>query len=54
MLAADLLDLLRCPACKGRLVADAEHRSLTCRHCQVRYPVRDDIPILLMEAGTPV
>lgn len=50
-----LLEILACPACHAQLrVNDAEER-LDCTGCGLRYPVRDDIPVLLVdEAIKPV
>lgn len=42
-----LLDLLVCPACKGRLHYDRAHSELVCRGDRLAYPVRDGVPILL-------
>jgi len=49
-LAPDLLQILVCPKCKGKL----EHRSapseeLVCHACRLRYAVEDDIPIMLID-----
>jgi len=48
-LSPDLLSILVCPACKGDLDYDAEARTLTCNRCRLRYPVVDDIPVMLVE-----
>lgn len=42
-----LLDILVCPACKGPLVHKSEEQELLCRPCQLAYPIRDDIPVML-------
>lgn len=44
-----LLDILVCPQCKGPLVLVEGGRGLLCDKCQLKYPVRDDIPIMLVE-----
>ena len=44
-----LLDLVACPACRGGLDADAAGSELTCGGCGLVYPVRDGIPVLLVE-----
>lgn len=50
-----LLDLLVCPACKGELTHETEpQESLVCARCKVRYEVRDNIPILLVDEATPL
>jgi hypothetical protein len=44
-----LLDLLVCPACRTKVVLEGER--LVCRNaaCGLRYPIRDDIPIMLIQ-----
>ncbi|WP_433499839.1 Trm112 family protein [Sphaerimonospora sp. CA-214678] len=46
-----LLDILACPACKAPLRADTEADELACTSdaCGLIYPVRDDIPVLLVD-----
>jgi uncharacterized protein len=54
MLKDWLLELLRCPKCKGELRYEAEPESLVCPACAVRYPVRDGIPVLLLDEAEPL
>jgi len=54
MLQDWLLDLLRCPRCKGELRYETEPESLVCPACAVRYPVRDGIPVLLLDEAEPL
>jgi hypothetical protein len=49
MIPQDLLDILVCPVCKKPLAAQGNHESLKCGECHRVYPVRDDIPILLVD-----
>jgi uncharacterized protein YbaR (Trm112 family) len=44
-----LLDILVCPDCKGSLTVDYDHEELICNHCGLIYPVRDDIPVMLVD-----
>ncbi|SDG64636.1 hypothetical protein SAMN05421505_106108 [Sinosporangium album] len=46
-----LLEILACPACKAPLRADTEADELACTSetCGLIYPVRDDIPVLLVD-----
>lgn len=44
-----LLDILRCPVCKGVLHYDKTAAELICRGDRLAYPIRDDIPIMLEE-----
>ena len=50
-LDAEFLSILACPACKTELVLQGDDR-LLCTTCRRSYPVRDDIPILLLEEAT--
>jgi len=45
----DLLTILACPKCKGALAPLGAGEGLACPACGVVYPVRDDIPIMLVE-----
>lgn len=49
-----LLEILACPDCKASLTVDDAASELVCTGCGLAYPVRDDIPVLLVdEARTP-
>jgi uncharacterized protein YbaR (Trm112 family) len=49
-----LLDIIVCPKCKGPLHLTPASDSLLCRHCALSYPVRDEIPVLLIDEATPL
>ncbi len=51
MLKKELLDILCCPKCKGDLLYEEAKSILTCKKCGQVYPVRNDIPIMLVENG---
>jgi len=44
-----LLEIIVCPACHGALAVDEERSELACTSCGLAYPVRDDIPVLLVD-----
>ena len=44
-----LLDILACPVCKGALVYRQEAQELVCKVDRLAFPVRDDIPIMLVD-----
>lgn len=52
MISNDLLEILVCPACKNSLALNADGQSLKCSHCHRIYPVRDGIPVLLVDEAT--
>ena len=46
----ELLDILACPNCRGTMeYREAESVIVCTGQCGYRYPVRDDIPVLLIE-----
>jgi len=44
-----LLEILACPQCRAGLRADESASELVCTGCGLAYPVRDDIPVLLID-----
>ncbi len=49
----DLLAIVVCPACQGGLTADEPGSALVCSGCGRAYPVRDGIPVLLVDEARP-
>ncbi len=47
MIDKELLDILACPACKADVVLKDDR--IVCTQCKKRYPVKDGIPIMLIE-----
>ena len=48
-----LLEILVCPKCKGELEYREQEPALVCHACRLRYAVREDIPIMLIDEATP-
>jgi uncharacterized protein len=44
-----LLEILACPECHATLRPEEEASELVCTGCGLAYPVRDDIPVLLVD-----
>ncbi len=53
MLDPRLLELLVCPKCKGNLTIQEDPPALRCGGCRVTYPIRDGIPVLLIDQAVP-
>jgi hypothetical protein len=54
MVSQELLDILRCPNCvreKDGLLEYYQESWLTCQDCGRKYPIKDDIPVMLIEEG---
>jgi hypothetical protein len=48
-LSQDLLEILACPQCKGALRLTEKQDGLICEPCKLRYPIKEDIPIMLID-----
>jgi uncharacterized protein len=45
----ELLDILVCPLCKTPVKLTGDQKGLKCSTCRRVYPVRDDIPVMLVD-----
>ncbi len=54
VLSKDLLAILACPQCKGEIKSDDKHEKLLCHACKLAYPVRDGIPVMLVDEALPL
>ncbi|ABL00627.1 Trm112 family protein [Pelobacter propionicus] len=52
MLTNDLCTTLACPVCKGTLTLIVANEVLRCETCKLDYPVRNGIPVLLVDEAT--
>ena len=53
-LSQELLDILACPQCKGSLRLTDNQDGLVCDACRLVYPIRDEIPVMLVEEAQPL
>jgi uncharacterized protein YbaR (Trm112 family) len=53
-LSQDLLDILACPKCKGDVRLNEKQDGLVCQNCKLIYPIKDDIPIMLIDEALPL
>ena len=54
MIAPELLEILACPKCHGKLDLVEEPPSLDCAACRLRYRIEDGIPVMLIEEAEPL
>jgi uncharacterized protein YbaR (Trm112 family) len=50
----ELLEILRCPKCKSKVELNPDESGLKCTNpeCALVYPIRDEIPVMLVEEAT--
>lgn len=50
-LSPELLDILACPQCKGGvdLIDEEGGQAIVCHRCRLSYPVKDNIPVMLID-----
>jgi uncharacterized protein len=48
-LSKELLDILVCPKCKGDIELTEVQDGLICHACKLLYPIKDDIPVMLID-----
>lgn len=53
-LPKELLEIVVCPRCKGKLEVAADESTFTCRACKLVYAVEEGIPNFLVEEARPL
>jgi uncharacterized protein YbaR (Trm112 family) len=48
-ISQELLEILACPACKAKVELTPDGSGLKCIECKRVYPIRDDIPVMLVD-----
>ncbi len=49
----ELLEILVCPKCKGPVSLTEAKDGLVCETCRLKYEIRDDIPVMIVDEATP-
>lgn len=50
----ELLEILVCPKCKGDLEMNPTEDGLICQACKLKYHIKDDIPIMLIDEAESI
>ncbi len=48
----ELLEILACPNCKTPVILVKNGAALKCATCKRVYPIKDDIPVMLIDEAT--
>ncbi len=53
-ISPELLEILRCPKCKSEVKLKEDESGLKCQNaeCKLLYPIRDEIPVMLVDEAT--
>ena len=53
-ISPELLEILRCPKCKSKVELREDQSGLKCTNaeCRLVYPIRDEIPVMLVDEAT--
>ena len=50
----DLLEILACPKCKGDIRLNDKGDGLICDACRLGYPIKEDIPVMLIDEAVKI
>ncbi|MCX8022803.1 MAG: Trm112 family protein [Syntrophorhabdaceae bacterium] len=50
----ELLDILCCPKCKGDIRLTENEDGLVCDACKLMYPIREEIPVMLIDEAIDI
>ncbi len=50
----ELLGILVCPVCRGEIRSDENRGGILCENCALLFPVKDDIPVMLVEEARKI
>ncbi len=53
-ISKELLEILACPKCKGEIRLTEKEDGLVCEVCRLLYPIKDDIPVMLIDEALPI
>lgn len=54
MIDKKILEIIACPKCKGDLIYDEKKDRLICSNCKLAFPVKEGIPILIIEEAEKI
>ncbi len=53
-ISKELLEILACPKCKGDIRLNESSNGLICDNCRLLYPIKDDIPVMLIDEAEKI
>lgn len=49
-----LLEILICPQCRGKIRFDEKLNGIICDQCKLLYEIKDDVPVMLVEEAKQI
>ena len=53
-LAKDLIEIVACPKCKGKVTLETDESGFVCATCKLKYPITDGLPDFLLDDAKPL
>lgn len=53
-ISKELLEILACPKCKGKIHLNDKEDGLICDNCRLMYEIRDNIPVMLIDEAKKI
>lgn len=53
-ISKELLEILACPKCKGDIRLNDSQTGLICDNCKLLYPIKDNIPVMLIDEAEKI
>ena len=53
-ISQELLEILACPKCKGKVTLKEDESGFVCEACKLLYPVQDGLPNFIIEEARPL
>jgi len=53
-ISKELLDILTCPKCKGKIYLNDKGNGLICENCRLIYEIRHNIPVMLIDEAKKI
>jgi len=50
----ELLEILACPKCKGNIRLNGNGDGLICDACRLMYPIKENIPVMLIDEAVRI
>ena len=50
----EMAEILVCPKCQNKVLPSGDGKAFICRSCRLKYPICEDIPVMLIDSAEPL